>query len=131
MGLFSRKKDEPREANVPSAFSGVMIDHGHPRGLLVHKPKTGGVRLLDPPVEAIFPRSFLEKGIADGWVEGVEPTIHYIHTGPVDDPTRSVEAVTHYRYIVFNTLDGQVVYEITQNPGKEDRAYYGRAYRNG
>lgn len=130
MRLFG-KKDKEHEAVKPSGFTGTLIDHGHARGLLVHKPKDGGVRLLDPPVSVVLPRSFLEKGMVDGWIECLDPTVHYIHTGPEHNPTQSVEAVTHYSYVVFHTLDGDLTYEITQNPGKGDRAYYGRFYRHG
>ncbi len=126
---------------APATRRTDLVDYGTHRGLLLHKvadepielaagvtvKPLKGVRLLDPPRQVVLPRSTIQNGLNQGYVSVVEPGIVYIHTGPSEDPTRNVEALETYKYVVFHTMDGDVTYEITQQPCREDRAYYGRA----
>ena len=129
MGLFTKKKDAPAKLApvTPIAPFGGFVDYGSPRGLRIHLPKSGGVRLIEPPVHGVFPRSIVERGRREGWIETTGGNLEYLHTGPTDDPTSSVDAVEHFTHITFHTLDGDLTYFIEQNPGRGDRSYHGRA----
>lgn len=149
MGLFNKDKKLPESVGMlfkeAKKQGPGLVDYGRHKGLAMHKmaeydEATGeaildaeghkvlaGIRLYGPPVEVGLPRSVIERGIREQWATVTEPTTVYLHTGPAENPSQQVDAVTHYKYVTFHTLDGDYTYEITQNPDREDRAYYGRA----
>lgn len=138
MGLFSRKPkfDAPlRDEGVPlRERSTQLTDHGRAKGLVIWKTATAnsegtkefaGIRLIEPPISVVLPRTVIQRALAEGWGSVVEPSEVFLTVSP--DPDAQPYRVIHYKYVIFHTLDGDVTYEITQNPNREDKAYYGRA----
>lgn len=83
-----------------------------------------GVRFVgDPPAEARVPTKWVDKGVAEGWIVGVNGRPVVRPAGPTQDVWNSSQTgrphlLVHYDELVFRTLDGDVRYTVTHQPDK-------------
>lgn len=56
----------------------------------------------------------------EGWLTRVNPTVLTAPGGPVERPLAKVHTFVPADEIVFHTLDGDVRYRVTRQPGKYD-----------
>lgn len=93
---------------------------------LLVNPETGepepwplaGIQVVDAPKAADVNTSFVNAGVAEGWltVEGEE--IVHRPGGPPQEPWRVTHTFRHGTALVLHTVDGDVRYRIVDNPDK-------------
>lgn len=87
-----------------------------------HEPwPLAGVQLVsDAHQEVSVPMGWVRRGVQSGWLEVRGENVVHKPGGPEGDPW----AVTHTFFeadqIVLKTVDGDVVYDVIANPGKDD-----------
>lgn len=89
-----------------------------------HEPwPLAGVVLEDAPEETVISTGYVARGIAEGWIEGVNarpvvrpagPTHVDWHSGVTGQP----HVFVHYDALIFHTLDGDVTYRVVHQPDK-------------
>lgn len=63
--------------------------------------------------------SFVAKGISEGWIEGEGEALVVRTAGPRENPFGPrPHAFRHFTYLTFKTVDGDVRYEVVENPDK-------------
>lgn len=83
-----------------------------------------GVRIEgETPRECRVPTSWVARGIAEGWIEGVNGRPVVRPAGPTQEVwdsshTGQPHVFTHYDTIVIKCLDGDVRYRVTHQPDK-------------
>lgn len=55
---------------------------------------------------------------AEGWITRVNPSLYVAPGGTVDNPASVVHTFVGADELVFHTLDGDVRYKVTRQPGK-------------
>jgi len=77
-----------------------------------------GVELVDPPHECSVPTGWVDRGVVEGWIEQVNARAVGRPAGPADEPASVIHRFTHADQLVFHTLDGEFVYDVTHQPDK-------------
>lgn len=107
----------------------ALDDDGHPSfrdvvtGQVAPKP-LAGIRIgsIDdrntPPQVTGTSEKNVEKGQSEGWLTLVDPQPVVFATGTPDRPFSKTLTFVHASALVFHTLDGDVTYRVTRQPGK-------------
>lgn len=78
-----------------------------------------GIRVEgDAPKASRIPTSFVDRGIAEGWLELEGSRVVHRPGGPPEQPWRVTHTFMHGDAIVLKTVDGDVRYAIVENPDK-------------
>jgi hypothetical protein len=80
-----------------------------------------GVQIEDkPPKRAKLPTGFVANGISEGWIEAEgEGELVVRSSGPRENPFGPApHTFIHYDALIFKTVDGDVRYEVVENPDK-------------
>lgn len=81
---------------------------------------SAGVRLESIPNLTRVSMRWVDENRADGWIRIEGEKIVHAPAGPPQRPwARSHTFITADR-IIFDTVDGEVVYDVVHNPGKYD-----------
>jgi hypothetical protein len=84
-----------------------------------HEPwPTKGWNLENTPEETTVSQSLMRQWIADGFVTAEGERVEHAPGGPPEDPWRVTHTFYNYDTVTFHTLDGDVSYDVTFNPGK-------------
>lgn len=87
-----------------------------------HEPwPLAGVRFEgEPPSEACVPMRYIQRAVADGWVRLIAAKVVHEPGGPKSNSWQVTHTFTQAKKIVFQTVNGDVVYRVVSNPGKYD-----------
>lgn len=66
------------------------------------------------------PTSLIARGIAEGWVEAEGEELVHEPAGPPSNPWSRTNTFLHYDAIIIKTVDGDVRYQVTHQPGHYD-----------
>lgn len=92
-------------------------------GLVAPKP-LAGIRIGSIDDHSTPPRvtgtsvKNAEAGMSEGWLSLVDPQPVVFACGPAGKPFAKTLTFVHASAVVFHTLDGDVTYRVTRNPGK-------------
>lgn len=79
-----------------------------------------GMRLTsDAHPETSAGMSWVRQGVAQGWIEVQGENVVHAPGGPEGDPWRVTHTFFEADRIVLKTVDGDVVYDVVSNPGKD------------
>ena len=91
----------------------------HDESTWVAKPwPFAGLAVIDAPKETEIPTSFVEKGIAEGWLSLEDEEVVHRSGGPKEQPWRVTHTFRHGKAIVLHAADGDVRYRVVANPDK-------------
>lgn len=93
------------------------------------RPLIGVVIEGETPDAAKLPTGWVARGKSEGWIEVEGEEVVHRSAGPPEDPWGGEPAHTfvHYDRIVLKTVDGDVVYEVVENPDKWPEEKDGKA----
>lgn len=78
----------------------------------------------DPPAACRVSTTKVVEGVSEGWIELDNHDPEVVPAGPVDDPWKPGSPIPHVFHkadaITFKTVDGDVRYSVTHQPGKYD-----------
>lgn len=79
-----------------------------------------GVQIEDPPKHARLPTSSLSLWRSEGWAEVEGARLVVRSGGPPADPWRGTSAhvFEHCDFVILHTVDGDLRYEVVENPDK-------------
>lgn len=77
-----------------------------------------GIEIKDPPTETGVSTAIVATGRAEGWLELVGESVEHRSGGPDHNPWAVTHTFVTAEKLVFKTLNGDVVYQVTRNPGK-------------
>lgn len=82
-----------------------------------------GVKVLDAPSTTRVPTSWVDRGVAEGWLEGVNARPVVRPAGARQDVWNSSQTgrphlFIHYDEIIIKGVDGNVRYRVTHQPDK-------------
>lgn len=92
--------------------------------LRIHKLAGGGLRLGStedfdaPPRITGLSTDKVEEGQAEGWLTLVDGAPVSFPGGPADKPWARTHTFVQAEKIIFHTINGDVTYRVTRNPGK-------------
>lgn len=81
-------------------------------------PSLGVVIEGDLPQRTALNTGFVSKAVSEGWAELEGRTVVHRPGGPEDDPWRVTHTFVQADAIVFHLVDGDVRYNIVENPDK-------------
>lgn len=85
-----------------------------------HEPwPLAGVQIEDPPDETTASTTFVNAGVAEGWIDLVGSRVQHAPGGPPADQWRVTHTFIEADRLVFHTVDGDLVYDVVANPGKD------------
>lgn len=85
-----------------------------------HEPwPLAGVQIADPPDETTASTTFINAGVAEDWITLVGSRVHHAPGGPPADIWRVTHTFVEADRVVFHTVEGDLVYEVVSNPGKD------------
>lgn len=120
---FAKDDGQPRVAGFdPITGAKTFID---PNTFKPSPKALEGVRIINddgvPRVTGLATH-YVANAVVEGWMELVNPEPHHYPGGPAGDPWRVTHSFMHADAIVIKTLDGDVRYRVTRQPGKYDAA---------
>ncbi len=74
----------------------------------------------DAPELTRVPMKFIDAGKAEGWLRLEGEKVTHAPGGPPGQPWKVTHTFITGDRVVFLTVDGEVAYDITHNPGKYD-----------
>lgn len=72
----------------------------------------------EAPTECRVPTSWVQMGVAEGWIEREGERVAFAAGGPQADPWRVTHTFVQCDAIVLHMTDGDYRYRVTHNPGK-------------
>lgn len=72
----------------------------------------------DAPKHAKIPTSFVDRGLAEGWLSAQSPTAVHRPGGPPEQPWRVTHTFLHAQKLTLHTVDGDVHYRVVDQPDK-------------
>ena len=81
-------------------------------------PSLGVVVEGELPQKTALNTGFVNKAVSEGWAELEGKNVVHRPGGPEDDPWRSTHTFVQADSITFKFADGDVKYNVTQNPDK-------------
>ena len=81
-----------------------------------------GVMLESAPKLAAIPTKVVQRAMSEQYATLVGSRPVNYPGGPAEDPWRKVHTFIEADQIVFHTVDGDVVYDVTKQPGKSGEA---------
>lgn len=72
----------------------------------------------EPPALTSISTTKVAEARKEGWITGDNEQLVTAPGGPPDDPYRVVHTFVQYDALTFHTVDGDVRYRVTKNPGK-------------
>lgn len=109
----------------PAEFEQILFNPATPE--VEHEPwplagiafaSNGGEIRESPPKRTVISTTKVQEGLVEGWIQLVGQKIVYAPAGPAEDPLRSTHAFRQADAVIFRTVDGDVRYDVTRNPGK-------------
>lgn len=80
-----------------------------------------GVRIEgETPRETTLSTDFVANGRNEGWIAVDGERVEHASGGPEGNPWAITHTFVCYDTITVKTVDGDVVYRVTQNPGKDE-----------
>jgi hypothetical protein len=83
-------------------------------GIQIGSPDDRGT----PPQVTGVSTQLVDQGQAEGWLTLVDAEPKVFAGGPATAPFAKTHTFVHAAKIVFHTVDGDVTYRVTRNPGK-------------
>lgn len=84
-----------------------------------HEPwPLAGVQIVDAPDRCSVPTGWVNKGMAEGWLELEGPKVVSRPAGPAHDPHSGTHQFIHAEALVIHTVDGDVRYRVVHQPDK-------------
>lgn len=77
-----------------------------------------GIRLANKPAQTKVPITWVNRAMADGYVELNDTSLAHRPGGPPSNPWQSTHTFTHAKTLTIHTLDGDVVYKVVHQPDK-------------
>ncbi|MGE3795093.1 MAG: hypothetical protein AB7I38_14360 [Dehalococcoidia bacterium] len=98
---FDPTTGEPLANPEPYALAGLRIEND------------GG-----PPTETTVGITFIDRGIAEGWLSVQGETVVHRPGGPASNPHSLTHTFRHFQRIVLHTVDGDVTYRVVHQADK-------------
>lgn len=87
-------------------------------GLAESWPLLGVAVEGDAPKETLLPIAFVNRGRSELWIKLIGERVVVRSAGPPEDPLRSTHTFVHADQIVLHTIDGDLTYDVVDNPDK-------------